>query len=147
MIKKNFVRVSPEKYSEHMIFQHGWVVIPYRLIENKSERRKLHGHWIKLTSENGSIYRVASFNGNMKGTNGNDEPAQLVIDWVGWLRLHGHKDDVNPPLEVKIRKAKFYEMAIAYFKHPEPFNRLTSWVSLLFTLIGIIIGYLLSEFG
>lgn len=147
MIKRHFVRLSPEEYSEHMIFQHGWVVVPYQLIKNRSVRRKLHGCWIKLTSKHGAIYRVVSFNGNMKEINADDETSQIVIDWVGWVKLHGYKDDVDPPLEIEIKKARVHEMIVAYFQHPEPFNRLTSWFSLFFTLIGIVIGYLLSEFG
>lgn len=145
MIKKNFVRLSPEEYSKHMIFNHGWVVIPYRLIDDKSERRKLHGNWIKLISKHGAIYRVASFNGNMKGASASADPAQIVIDWVGWLNLYGLKDEVDPPLEIEIRKARLYELIFVYFKHPEPFNRLTSWVSLSFAALGVVVGYLLSK--
>lgn len=144
MIEKIFSRKSPKKHAEQAMYQNGWITIPYRLVESVSERRQLYGQWVKLESDKGSIYRIASFSGNMKGSLKNNEPAELVVDWSGWLELQGYADKVAETVQVRITKVRLYEKILIYFQPFDPYARLAAGCSLMFTLIGVFLGYFIS---
>lgn len=137
--KKNF-----ERYSEGVIEPRlGWVIFPQHIIgQERKMRQKFYGQWVQIKSPYGCIYRTASLNPTLAGSASNDGDACLALDWHGWLELCGD-NDARGKLLLEVRPARWYKVAtIAFFSHPDPFMRLSSyWV-----LLALVLGYLLGKF-
>ncbi len=143
-IRKHFFRKAPEEYHHVAQIPSGGVAITHRLVDDVSTRRKMHGKWVEIKSEHGSIYRSVSFTGSLKGTPNNDDHADIVIDWVGWLHLHGYADDVNKDVELEIKPAGLWGHFMAFCKHPDPSQRLANIIAIISFSLGLALGSLLS---
>lgn len=147
---KNFIyegaciRKSPESYAV-MSVPLGWVVLPARAIINAPDRRRLHGQWVVIKSKHQTIFRIVAFNGGLEILDLQESAAQLVIDWMGWVELHDYDGDTNAPLDLTIEKAHIWQIMSGYLRHADPAYRLSSWATVLTTLISVVIGYILGK--
>ena len=141
-IKRNFKRLSPTALNENTGLAAGWCAISWRLISEekgisgKKKRRQAHGKWFKLSSKHGSIFRNMRFSGSLKSDD--DLPAQIILDYVGWLILTNEAEDIHAPIELTIKRAKWYERPQMAVSHPDPAFRLASWIALLSLSLGIL---------
>lgn len=133
----NFERKSPASFADKIGIPNGWTVVHYRHIPEKSVRRQTHGEWFKISSPLGSIYRVLRFSGNLK-KGGDFKTGQIVLDWLGWIDLHDRYEDVDGPIYLWARKAYFWELPIAYARHPDGAIRLASWLGWASVVLGAV---------
>lgn len=134
-LSATFTRKSPAEFAQKIGLPVGWFVLPHRLIESMAERRRLHGKWCKLKSENGTAYRVIRFSPRLKGTNRGDG-ADIVLDWLAWIDLNDRDENVESPLRISIAEARWYEYPWLAVSHPEPSYRLASWIALVSLMLG-----------
>jgi len=64
--------------------------------------------------------------------------SDLVIDWVGWLDLHGRASDVDGPLELEIEQVSPLLLPMMIVMHPDPTSRLAGWIALVSLALGIL---------
>lgn len=132
-----FSRISPAAFAEKVGIPLGWVVVHHDHIPGKSDRRKAHGAWFEISSDRGKVYRMLRFSPRLKkgiGTN----PADLVIDWVGWIDLHDRDEDVDGVLTLKLRRVPLWKRPRAYLEHPDPAIRLSGWLGWTSIILGLI---------
>jgi len=135
-ITGNFRRVPPSFNSEKTNIPLGWTVISHRLMPNKSDRRIAHGKWFQLKSSQGATYRVLRFSANLKGTP--DTDADVVLDWPAWLELNGFSDNLPESLEIKISKARWWQLPYLAAAHPDPATRLSGILGIVSAILGIM---------
>src|SRR5450432_1713550 len=99
-----FTRTSPAAFAEKVGIPAGWFVISHRWMPLKPDRRKAHGHWYKIVSRHGTIFRILRFSTNLEGS-AETKRGQIVVDWPGWLELWGYADNVDLPAELEITRA------------------------------------------
>lgn len=135
----SFSRKPLGELKEKMPVPAGWFVIPYNLMPDKKDRRKYHGKWFTIESDNKKIYRVLRFAANLHGTTNNDEQKDIILDWVGWIDLCGRDEDVEIPLKLKISKSNLWQKYIcAGLNHPEPSYQLSSILALISVILGLL---------
>lgn len=126
----------------------GWFVLPFRLMPKIDERRKYHGKWFTIESEQQRIFRVLRFAPNLHGSIKDNNPKDILLDWVGWIDLCGRDEEVEVPLQLKISKSTLWQkMVCAGLKHPEPTYRFAyglALVSVGLGLLSILLAILLS---
>jgi len=135
-IKGLFERVDPGKFAEKVGIPLGWMVISHHHIPDKQERRKVHGRWYRVTSQGISVFRVLRFAPNLHFDW--DGTSDLVIDWVGWLDLHGRASDVDGPLELEIEQVSPLLLPMMIVMHPDPTSRLAGWIALVSLALGVL---------
>lgn len=135
-IDRIFKRLSPAELGEQVTLPAGWFVISFRHVPGKDVRRKLYGKWCKISSESGSIFRVLRFTGNLAFALEN--PAEIILDYSGWLELTGHDEDTKKEIELKIRRAKWYQYPSCAHSHPDPSYKLANWIALLSLGLGLL---------
>ena len=135
-----FFRKSHQDYPENAETHIGWAIISHRNLPDRTLRRLTHGKWFKIKSANGTIYRALSFNGGLKGDAGNNNSADIVLDWVGWLNLHGRSDNVDHQLNLEIEQCRLWELFMVFCKHPDPFQRLSNIMSIITFFLGLVLG-------
>jgi hypothetical protein len=134
-VKSKFQRKSPAEFAEKTGVPVGWFVLPFPMIEEKEQRRKLHGKWCRLASEKGAVYRVIRFSPRLKSKSTTPE---IVLDWVAWLELNGRDENVQDPIEISITKANPLQILFAAVHHPEPGYRIASWLALVSVGMGVV---------
>jgi hypothetical protein len=137
VFKGIFTRISPHAFSTRAEFPAGWFAVSWRWIAECCHRRRGHGKWCKITSEHGSIYRVLRFSAELPGSPlaGTGE---IVLDWDGWLYLHGRADDVDKPLELTVSAARWWAFPQFALAHPDPTIRLAGLLALLSVALGLL---------
>lgn len=136
VIRGTFARLSPAAFAEKLGIPLGWFVISHRWMAERQTRRLLHGKWFKISSATGSVYRVLRFSANLAGTPG--KAGEIVIDYDAWLDLFGRVENVGGPLELEIRRARWWESLRLATSHPDPAFRLASWIAVLSLVLGLI---------
>lgn len=115
----------------------GWFSIPYRCVPNKKDRRFSTGRWFKLTSKDGSIYRVLRFSSTSF-----DEESQecdLVLDYDGWLKLCGYAEKIPERIEtLLIRQCHLWERVFCVIGHPDPAYQLSGWLGIISVILGLL---------
>ena len=132
----NFSRLSPGTSRVKLNVIPGWFVISHRFIETKSDRRKSHGQWFKITSGDISIFRIMQFSANLSGSI-NEESGKIVLDWSGWLALSNFNDVTPDTIELEITKAKWYHLPYLMTAHPDPSMKLAGKIALFSLMLGI----------
>jgi hypothetical protein len=145
-IDATFERVSPAAFAETTGVPLGWAVISHRLMPDRSSRRTAHGKWYKFQSEHAHVFRVLRFSTRLRTGTGRSkvENADLVIDWVGWLELCNHQDNVKIPVKLRITPASKFMLPFIILKHPDPTHRLAgglAWLSVILTLFGTFVSF------
>ncbi|HVZ17141.1 MAG TPA: hypothetical protein VG897_08490 [Terriglobales bacterium] len=135
-IVSSFTRVSPAAFAEKVGIPLGWFVISHRHMPVKSRRRVAHGRWYRISCEGYSIFRILRFSPNLKFSQADEN--ELVVDWVGWLDLHGRADDVDGPLTLKIEPLPLILTPLMTVKHPDPIYRLMGWLALISVGLGLL---------
>ncbi len=131
-----FTRVSPAAFAEKVGIPLGWFVISHRHMPVKSRRRIAHGRWYRITCDGYSIYRILRFSPNLRyDMNGECE---VVLDWVGWLDLHGRADNVDGSISLEIEELPAIFTPLMAITHPDPTYRLMGWLSLISLALGIL---------
>jgi hypothetical protein len=110
----------------------GWVAINQWHVPDVKERRKLHGKWVKLKSNLGTTYRSLRFDPYLRKD-------QILLDWQGQIKLHGHQKDAKRPQRLTISKLPSWMVMFASHQHPDPSVNASSW--------GTTIGLLLAVYG
>ena len=128
-----FTRVYPSQATEPLATN--WVAVSHRFLETKDERRNAYGRWVKISSAEGSIYRVIRFSPRLK-SKGKD--TQILIDYAGWLVLTGFDEDTNKPLELTIKKASIFCYLHMALTSPEPLQRNNTVLALIGLALGVI---------
>ena len=132
-----FERLSPASFAEKVGIPLGWVVVHYNHIPKKADRRIAHGAWFELKSDRGTVYRMLRFSPQVhKGRNG--RPARIVIDWVGWIDLHGRDEEVTGAINLRIKRVPWWKRPWAYLRHPDPAVRLSGWLGWASVILGLI---------
>lgn len=131
-----FKRRPPAVLDETIPLPLGWVVLPFRAMPIKSDRRKYHGKWIKIKSDDATIYRVLRFSANIKGKIAGDGAMDILLDWAGWLDLCGRVEDEIQELTLTISNTNIFERIYAGLTHPEP----TIKISMKLAIISVALG-------
>ena len=131
-----FSRKSPAEFAEKLGIPVGWIVISHRYMPDRVSRRHAHGRWYKVSSEHGNIFRILRFSANLPGTA--DSPGEMVVDWPGWLDLHGRAEVVTQPLDLKISKVSWWAYPKMALAHPDPTVRLAGELGLLSVALGLL---------
>lgn len=135
-ISGSFTRVSPAAFAEKIGIPAGWFVISHRWLDEKKTRRLQHGKWFRLSSAENAVYRVLRFSPRLAGAPG--KSGEIVIDYEAWLDLFGRTEDVDGPLSLEIRVARWWELPRLATSHPDPAIRLAGWIALLSLVLGIV---------
>lgn len=61
-----------------------------------------------------------------------------MLDWPAWLDLFGREENVDGPLEITIKAAKWWEYPRLAIAHPDPAVRLAGWISLVSLGLGVL---------
>lgn len=109
----------------------GWVAIDYRWIKTKHARRKLHGKWVKISSDRKSIYRTLRFRPDL-GRN------RILVDWIGQIRLHDFDDEVYESQRLVIKPIPFWMVPVAATNHPDPSVKASALLGFLGLVLGLI---------
>lgn len=115
----------------------GWFTISHRYMPDKPARRFAHGRWYAITSGNATIYRILRFSPKLRGSP-NDSAGQILLDWPGWLDLHGRAEDVDAPLELTFTAATRWQYPKLALAHPDPTVRLAGELGLLSAVLGVL---------
>lgn len=65
-----------------------------------------------------------------------------MIDWVGWIDLHGRDEEVAGAINLRIRRVPWWKRPWAYLNHPDPAVRLSGylgWASVILGLIALLL--------
>ncbi len=135
-IKGLFKRIAPASFAEKVGIPLGWVVISHHHIPEKSDRRTAHARWYHISSGGFSIYRNLRFSPRLHY--GTQSESDIVLDWVGWLDLHGRADDVDGPLELELTPVPTVLIPLMIVRHPDPTFRMMGWLALLSVALGIL---------
>lgn len=135
-VRATFTRVSPSAFAEKVGIPLGWCVISHRWMPEKKDRRHAHGKWFRLSSAEGTVYRVLRFSANLQGSPGAE--GQLVIDYPGWLDLLGRTENTNVSVPIKITPVRWWHAGILAVSHPDPSVRLAGWLAVLSFGLGIV---------
>lgn len=131
-----FKRRSPADFAEKVGIPLGWIVVNHGHIPKMADRRKAHGAWFEITSNRAKIYRMLRFSPNIKKGNA-AEPGTIVVDWIGWIDLHGRDEDVDGPIALEARRLPWWKRLWAYLKHPDPAVRLSGWLGWASLFLGV----------
>lgn len=63
---------------------------------------------------------------------------EIVIDWQAWIDLYGREEDVSGPIELTVRKARWFQYPMLGLRHPDPSYRLATLISLGSAVLGLI---------
>lgn len=137
LIKGEFDRKSPINFFRDTDVPVGWFVISHRWVEGKKNRRLTHGKWHKIISNEDIIYRILRYSINLKGSNRTNKGV-IVLDWIGWIDLHGREEDVDHPINLEIKTVKWWELPKCGLSHPDPAYRLATRMAIVSILLGII---------
>lgn len=122
----------------------GSVAISHRFVTDKGGRRHSTGRWYKLrTVDDGrSIFRVLTFDPTLAGgTNpegAGEQPAELAIDWGGWLELIDHADETASPRQIEFTRARPWHFPRIAITHPDPVSRVALKVAAVAFVLGVI---------
>lgn len=136
-MKGNFTRVTPATFAEKVGIPAGWIVISYRWMPKKLDRRLAHGRWFKIKSGEGEVFRILRFSVNLEGSPASGS-GQLVIDWPGWLDLLDHAEDTDGPIELEFSEGRWWQYPRLAISHPDPTIRLSGMLGLLSVALGIL---------
>lgn len=135
-IRGLFTRISPAAFTEKVGIPLGWIVISHHHMPSKSARRAAHGRWYRISCEGYSIYRILRFSPNLHyNASGEND---FVVDWVGWLDLHGRADDVDEPISLEIVSVPLILTPLMTITHPDPTFRLMGWLALISVALGVL---------
>lgn len=138
LVQAVFSRKAPPEFEGGNGIPVGWACLSFRWVSEKQDRRRLYGQWVRIQSDYGKCYRILRFSASLKGTPASNE-GEIVVDWSAWLRLSGYDDNsATQPLNLKITKAKWFEIPFVGFFHPDPSYRLSIALAYLALLLGLI---------
>lgn len=132
-----FTRVAPTALVQDMQIPAGWFVISHRWMPEKLNRRQSHGRWYKIKSSQGVVFRILRFSPNLRGSLSAGSGG-IVIDWAGWLDLHGQAEDVDGPIELEFSEARWWQFPRLAVSHPDPTVRLSGLLGLGSVALGIL---------
>ena len=132
VIDRDFV--SADRSTKHL--QSGYFVISWRFFNDMEERRRSHGKCYEIKSKNASIFRALKFDGGLQSATENR--AEIVLDYIGWLELIGYADDINRPIQLTIRRARWYHYPKIAISNPDLTFRLSSWVGIISLALGLL---------
>ena len=136
-IKGDFARTSPAAFAEKIGIPQGWFVISHNWVPTKKARRLSHGKWFKISSSEGSVYRILRFSVKLRGTP-KSGTGDIVLDWPGLLKLSGYAEDIPEEITLEITKIKWWEYAFVPFSHPDPTIKLASILAALSVGLGLV---------
>lgn len=134
LIIKNRKFVWADRSTKHL--QSGYFVISYNFVKDKDERRYQHGKWYEIKSEHASIFRALKFDGSL--TSDPVKPAEIVLDYIGWLELIGRASDIRQEVPLTIRSARWYQYPKLAISQPDLTFRLSIWVGLISLSLGLL---------
>lgn len=137
-IREIFMRKPLGAINEKIPVPNGWFALPYRLMPDIKDRRKYHGRWFIIKSNNAVIYRVLRFAAGLHGAKNKNVSNYMLLDWVGWIDLCGRDENTETPLELEIRPVPVWKQIFAGFYHPEPSYRLSVIIAFISAILGII---------
>ena len=124
---------SPGSLGEGTNVPVGWLVLPWRHVPDKAERRRMYGKWYRITCGRQRIYRAIRFAANLK----NDH---VVLDWMGWIELQDKPAEAESDgvLKLDIHPASRWEHLQAIWQHPDPTHRLAGLMAILSLGLGVL---------
>lgn len=134
-MRHTFVRTAPTKISEPHGIPVGWFVISHRLIHQKHDRVLAHGRWFRIEGPGGRIYRILRFSPNLKSST---PDAEIIIDWQGWLDLHGRVENIKVALELEISGVRWWQTPVLAVAHPDPAVRVAGVLGLVSVALGVL---------
>ncbi len=138
-ICREFIRAAPTALGERTELPLGWCAIYWRFIDGidgMAERRKQHGRVWRISCDNRSIFRILRFSGNLQYAAGS--PAQIAVDYLGWLVLCDHEENLEASRKLSLRPAAWYECPLFAFKHPDLTYQLATWIAVISLFLGLI---------
>ncbi len=138
-INATFERKSPASFNDKAHVPLGWFVMSHHLIKDKGDRRKFHGKWFKISSKDGTIYRILRFSVNLKGK---PELSTIVVDWAGWIDLQGRAEEESKTLTLTIKPANWFQRLSLPVRHADSAVRLSGWLAYLSILLGVLSVFL-----
>ncbi len=128
----------------------GWFALSHRWVESTPPRRHARGRWhsIRNVESGACVFRTLRFDPTLRFEALSDEgiaAGEIWIDYDGWLELSGRAADVPEKMRLRVRRARWWEIARLAEKHPDPTYRLAlhiAWLSILLSGISILIALL-----
>jgi hypothetical protein len=115
----------------------GWIAVRHDWVVFKKDRRVLTGRLYRIRSQQGfTTYRFLRLMPNLKGAR-TMQPAEIVMDWDGWLDLSGRPEEVPDKLELEFSPVPRLLTPVFFTKHPDPTHRLAAtlaWFSVMLTV-------------
>ena len=136
-MKGIFNRMPPAKFPDSSGVPLGWIVVSWRWMPDKTERRHAHGKWFRIKSKHGVVYRVLRFSGSLRGAPP-ENLGDIVIDWPAWLELNGYSDNPSGPLTLEFEKAGILHLPQLAASHPDPNARLSGILGMVSVLLGLL---------
>ena len=136
-MKGVFDRVSPAQFAEKVGIPPAWLVVSWRWMPGKSERRRQHGKWYKIRSPDAAIYRVLRFSSNLGG-GPKQGTGDIVLDWPGWIELSDFAEDTSLRLELELTPVSWWEYPRCAISHPDPTHRLAGELAVLSVALGLL---------
>jgi hypothetical protein len=118
----------------------GWLALSHKWLDGKENRRLSRGRWhrVECPSTKKVIHRSLRFHPNLKGPA--EQPAEIWIDWDGWLVLSGRSPDEEQELDLRISAARWWEWARLHETHPDPSYRLAARIAWILGILSIALG-------
>lgn len=96
---------------------------------------------MNLDNNKNVIYRVLRFDPTLPIKN--DDDLNIVVDWRGWLALSDESEDVKKAIPLKITRANCFEVFFkASWNHPEPTQKLSFRIAVMFGSLSLLLGLL-----
>lgn len=124
-------RKSPVSFFERGGVPLGWVVVRHTHVGTVRDRRQTYGHWVSITCDKQTIFRVLRYSVNLPAN-------QIVMDWAGWIDLQGRTDEESNELVLTIATARWWQFVTIPFRHVDPAYRLSAWLGALSILLGLL---------
>ncbi len=135
---------SPEKKCES-----GWFALSHYLVPVKRDRRTARNVWYRIASVDSQndvqcIYRVLRFDPTLiAGSQEQDKPAEIDVDYQGWIELSGFAEKKPKTLQLLITRATAIGIVRGMLHHPDPSIRVASWlaaISVILSAVGVGLG-------
>jgi hypothetical protein len=137
MIKGNFTRLASTSNPALESIALGWFALSHRWLEDKQQRRKLHGTWFRITCEGRRCYRAFKMVASLKGSAGADA-GDICVDWSAWLSLDGYNEKPRDELYLEIEPASWVDIPAIALSHPDPAHRVAAKFAILSVGLGIL---------
>lgn len=121
----------------------GWVAVSHLCVEDKKDRRTAYGRWYKIDNLRGDmcIYRILRFSPNLESPT-TDGPAQVVLDWYGWLKLNNWPEDPPKKLQLRFEPCNTWEKIKAAWFHQDQSYRLARRIAISLGTVSVLLGIL-----